>query len=71
MNCSSYIFTVETRDPITALKTYLTTREDLKRLEPEMLSAAQELLNEEIGLEMEELDLAATSSPSQLMIIFN
>jgi DNA repair protein SbcD/Mre11 len=63
--------TAEALDPMTALKTYLSTREDLKGLEPEMLTAAQELLSE-IGLDMDAVDLANNSGqPSQLVISFN
>ena len=63
--------TAEALDPMTALKTYLSTREDLKGLEPEMLTAAQELLSE-IGLDMDAVDLANDSAqPSQLVISFN
>jgi exonuclease SbcD len=57
-------------DPMTALATYLSTREDLKNLEPEMLNAAQELLSE-IGLGMDSLDFAPESTQaSQLLISF-
>ena len=60
----------EALDPMSALKTYLSTREDLKKLESEMLMAAQELLSE-IGLGMDELDLATNSNQtSQLVISF-
>lgn len=63
--------TAEALDPMSALKTYLSTREDLKGLEPEMLTAAQELLSE-IGLDMDSVDLANDSAePSQLVISFN
>jgi exonuclease SbcD len=63
--------TAEALDPMTALKTYLSTREDLKNLEPEMLTAAQELLSE-IGLGMDGLDSVEDSAqPSQLTISFN
>jgi exonuclease SbcD len=63
--------TAEALDPMTALKTYLSTREDLKNLEPEMLTAAQELLSE-IGLGMDELDsIEDSAQPSQLTISFN
>jgi exonuclease SbcD len=63
--------TAEALDPMTALKTYLSTREDLKNLEPEMLTAAQELLSE-IGLAMDGLDSVEDSAqPSQLTISFN
>lgn len=62
--------TAEVLDPMTALKTYLSTREDLKKLEPEMLMAAQELLSE-IGLGMDEIDSATDSTQtSQLVISF-
>jgi exonuclease SbcD len=62
--------TAEALDPMSALKTYLSTREDLKKLESEMLMAAQELLSE-IGLGMDELDLATNSNQtSQLVISF-
>lgn len=56
-------------DPMTALKTYLSTRDDLKSLEPEMLNAAQELLSE-IGLGMDSLDLVESHNSSQLTISF-
>jgi DNA repair protein SbcD/Mre11 len=63
--------TAEALDPMTALKTYLSTREDLKNLEPEMLTAAQELLSE-IGLGMDGLESIENSAqPSQLVISFN
>ena len=63
--------TAEALDPMTALKTYLSTREDLKNLEPEMLNAAQELLSE-IGLAMDGIDLAVDSAQaSQLVISFD
>jgi exonuclease SbcD len=63
--------TAEALDPMAALKTYLSTREDLKNLEMEMLTAAQELLSE-IGLGIDELDSIDTSDqPSQLLISFN
>ncbi len=63
--------TAEALDPMTALKTYLSTREDLKSLEPEMLNAAQELLSE-IGLAMDGIDLAVDSAQaSQLVISFD
>jgi exonuclease SbcD len=63
--------TAEALDPMTALKTYLSTREDLKNLEHEMLTAAQELLSE-IGLGMDGLDSVEDSAqPSQLVISFN
>jgi exonuclease SbcD len=65
---------------MTALKTYLSTREDLKNLESEILMAAQELLSE-IDLRMDgtnEIDLIAPidsitelAPSSQLMISFN
>lgn len=60
--------TAEALDPMTALKTYLSTREDLKNLEPEMLLAAQELLSE-IGLGMDEIDPAAVSVQSDQLVI--
>ena len=60
--------TVEVLDPMTALKTYLSTREDLKNLEPEMLVAAQELLSE-IGVGIDGIE-PASASPSQLVISF-
>ncbi len=60
--------TAEALDPMTALKTYLSTREDLKNLEPEMLLAAQELLSE-IGLGMDEIDPAAASVQSDQLVI--
>ncbi|PZO40046.1 MAG: nuclease [Pseudanabaena frigida] len=63
--------TAEALDPMTALKTYLSTREDLKNLEPEMLNAAQELLSE-IGLAMDGIDPAVDSTQaSQLVISFD
>lgn len=66
--------TAEALDPITALKTYLGTRQDLKTLEPEMLNAAQELLSE-IGLGIDGLDVVSSEDgsepPSQLVISFN
>ncbi len=63
--------TAEALDPMTALKTYLSTREDLKNLEPEMLNAAQELLSE-IGLAMDGIDPAVESAQaSQLVISFD
>jgi exonuclease SbcD len=63
--------TAEALDPMTALRTYLSTREDLKNLEPEMLTAAQELLSE-IGLGMDGLDPVDDSAqPSQLVISFS
>lgn len=61
--------TAEALDPMTALKTYLSTREDLKNLEPEMLLAAQELLSE-IGLGMDEIDPSASVQSDQLVISF-
>ena len=63
--------TAEALDPMTALKTYLCTREDLKSLEPEMLAAAQELLSE-IGLGIDRIDsIEDSTQPSQLVISFN
>ena len=68
--------TAEALDPMTALKTYLSTRDDLKKLEPEMLNAAQELLSE-IGLGIDEIDPVTSSLPptqkptSQLVISFS
>ncbi|NUN66563.1 exonuclease subunit SbcD [Pseudanabaena biceps] len=63
--------TAEALDPLTALKTYLSTREDLQKLEPEMLMAAQELLSE-IGLNIDGIDMVeASEKPSQLLISFN
>lgn len=64
--------TAEVLDPMTALKTYLSTREDLKNLEPEMLLAAQELLNE-IGLAIDDgIDPSIESvKTGQLLISFN
>ncbi|ELS32530.1 MULTISPECIES: exonuclease subunit SbcD [Pseudanabaena] len=63
--------TAEALDPMTALKTYLSTREDLQNLEPEMLNAAQELLSE-IGLAMDSSDPAIdTTQASQLVISFD
>ncbi len=60
--------TAEALDPMTALKTYLNTREDLKNLEPQMLLAAQELLSE-IGLGMDGTDPAAASVQSDQLVI--
>jgi exonuclease SbcD len=68
--------TAEALDPMTALKTSLSTRDDLKKLEPEMLNAAQELLSE-IGLGIDEIDPVTSSLPptqkptSQLVISFS
>ncbi|MDX2254958.1 MAG: exonuclease subunit SbcD [Pseudanabaenaceae cyanobacterium bins.39] len=68
--------TANALDPMTALKTYLSTREDLKNLEVEMLNAAQELMSE-IGTEIIEDEphmptLAKSDTPaSQLSISFN
>jgi exonuclease SbcD len=60
--------TAEALDPMTALKTYLSTREDLKNLESEMLNAAQELLSE-IGLGIDGIDLAPESTQSSQLVI--
>ncbi len=60
--------TAEALDPMTALRTYLSTREDLKNLEPEMLNAAQELLSE-IGLGMDVIDPAPDSAQSSQLVI--
>jgi len=67
--------TAEALDPMTALKAYLSTREDLQNLEPEMLSAAQELLSE-IGLDTNKKDIIdqspdQSSMSSQLLISFS
>jgi len=60
--------TADALDPMTALKTYLSTREDLKNLESEMLNAAQELLSE-IGLGIDGIDLAPESTQSSQLVI--
>lgn len=60
--------TAEALDPMTALRTYLSTREDLKNLEPEMLNAAQELLSE-IGLAMDGIDPTPESTQSSQLVI--
>ncbi|MFW6367736.1 MAG: DNA double-strand break repair protein Mre11, partial [Halothece sp.] len=44
-----------TLDPITALKTYISNREDLQDLSEEMIDAANKLLNKESDQETESL----------------
>ncbi len=63
-------------DPMTALKTYMSTREDLKNMELDILNAAQALLSEIGNENSNEIDnqsetaLAALNQTSQLLISF-